>query len=314
MAASRKSQSTDGLLSAVSDCLGRHVSANQAVVVGLSGGIDSVVLLHAVVACGLAPSAFHVHHGISPLAGQWADFCIALCGKWGVPIVVERVTVEPAGGGLEAAARDARHAAYGQVAADWLLLAHHRRDRAETMLFNLLRGTGVRGAGALPERNGRLLRPLLAVGRQDIAAYARAHGLAWVEDESNADVRHSRNFLRHRVIPGIEERFPAATARLAAAAAHFAEAADLLDQLALIDLAGRSAEFPVEVGLLASLAEPRARNVLRFMLARAGVGVPREERLIEILRQCLNAAPDRHPAIAFGDRLLLRRAKRLYLE
>jgi tRNA(Ile)-lysidine synthase len=315
MVASRKSPSIRTLPTVVAECLDRYVVPNQSLVIGLSGGIDSTVLLHAVHACGYPVSALHVHHGLSPRADEWAALCVDACQRWQIDIRVEQVVVErDSGDGLEAAARRVRHAAYDRASADWLLLAHHRGDRAETMLFNLLRGAGVRGAGALPERNGRLLRPLLRLDRADILGYARMHGLAWVDDESNADVRHARNFLRHRVLPKIEERFPAALARLAAAAGRFAEAADLLDQLATLDLGGRPAEFPVDVSLLAGLSEPRARNVLRFLLSRAGVGVPSEERLVEILRQGLSAAPDRHPAVAFGDRVLRRRTGQLHLD
>jgi tRNA(Ile)-lysidine synthase len=315
MAGSRKSPFTDAPPSAVADCLDRHVQPGQKVVVGLSGGIDSVVLLHAVRESGRTPSAFHVHHGLSPSADDWTEFCQKLCAAWRVDLSVERVAVErDSADGLEAAARRARHDAYGRVAADWLLLAHHQGDRAETMLFNLLRGAGVRGAGALRECNGRILRPLLAVSRTEIRAYADAHSLDWVEDESNCDTRFSRNFLRHRVLPLIEERFPAAATRLAGAANHFAEAADLLDELAQMDMATRAPQFPVDIDLLAKLPEPRARNVLRFLLSHAGVGIPSEDRLVEALRQCLSAAPDRHPEITFGRWILRRRAGRIFLE
>jgi tRNA(Ile)-lysidine synthase len=315
MAASRNLPSIDALRAAVIDCLDRHVGSGQRLLVGLSGGIDSVVLLHAVRGSGRPVSAIHVHHALSPSADDWTGFCTDLCRAWLIELSVERVTVERASAdGLEAAARRARHAAYDKTAADWLLLAHHQGDRAETMLFNLLRGAGVRGAGALRECSGRILRPLLGVGRPAIIAYANAHGLRWVEDASNSDLRFSRNFLRHRVLPLIEERFPAGSARLAAAAGHFAEAADLLDELALADLAASGPDFPVDVALLAGLTETRARNVLRFLLSRASVGIPSEERLTEALRQCLSAAPDRHPAVTFGSRVLRRRAKRVFLE
>jgi tRNA(Ile)-lysidine synthase len=284
-------------------------------VVGLSGGIDSVVLLHVVRALRLPVSAFHVHHGLSPFADDWTAFCQRLCGGLQVELSVQRVAVERGStDGLESAARRARHEAYDRVAAEWLLLAHHQGDRAETMLFNLLRGAGVRGAGALRECNGRILRPLLAVSRKQIRAFADVHSLSWIEDESNADTRFSRNFLRHRVLPGIEERFSAANAKLACAAAHFAEAADLLDELALLDLGTQASEFSVEVGLLARLSEPRARNILRFLLSRAGVGIPSEKRLGEALRQCLTAAADRYPAVSFGHWVLRRRTGRVFLE
>lgn len=308
MAVSRKSRSTETLRAAVAGCLDRHADRDQRLVVGLSGGIDSVVLLHAVLAERGAAAAVHVHHGLTPQADRWEDHCRALCLGWAVPLEVARVDVERnSADGLESAARRARHAVYRQLAADWILLGHHRGDRAETMLFNLLRGAGVRGAGAMPERSSMLLRPLLGVGRTEIADYAEAHGLAWVDDHSNADTRYARNFLRHEVLPAIRGRFPAVEERLASAAARFAEAADLLDDLARLDLGTRPSGFPVEVAFLAGLSEPRARNVVRYLLAVQGVGIPAEERLAEALRQCLEAGPDRHPAISFGSHVLSRR-------
>jgi tRNA(Ile)-lysidine synthase len=182
------------------------------------------------------------------------------------------------------------------------------------MLFNLLRGAGVRGAGAMPERSGRLLRPLLGIGRSEIANYANAHGLQWVDDHSNVDTRYSRNFLRHRVLPAIQSRFPAVEERLASAAGRFAEAADLLDDLARLDLGQSEPTFPVEIERLAAISEPRARNALRYLLSRHGVAIPSEERLSEALRQCLEAAPDRHPVLVFGQHVIRRKARRIQLD
>lgn len=238
-----------------------------------------------------------------------------LCSEWGIPLRIERVGVDRrSADGLEAAARRARHAAFCSEESAWIALGHHRGDRVETILFNMLRGAGVRGVGAMPERSGRLLRPLLAVSRKEILEYAARHQLSWVDDESNADVRHSRNFLRHRIIPVIEQRFPTAEERLASAASRFEEAAGLLDELARLDLSGHPQEFPVPVSLLAALPEPRARNVLRFLLAAHGVGVPSEERLVEALRQFVNARPDSRPGLAFGHARLSRRRGFVVLE
>lgn len=291
------------------------MASGERLVVGLSGGIDSVVLLHVARALGQPLAAVHVHHGLSPEADRWSDFCQDLCREWAIPLQIARVAVERhSDDGLEGAARRARHQVYDGVAAEWVLLGHHRGDRAETMLFNLLRGAGVRGAGAMPERSGRLLRPLLEVGRPDIVAHAKAHGLRWVDDHSNADTRYSRNFLRHGILPALQPRFPAVERRLASAAARFAEAAELLDDLARLDLGRHEAAFPVDIDCLAALPEARARNVLRYLLARHGVGIPSEERLAEALRQCLAAAPDRHPALAFGRHVIRRKAGRIFLD
>jgi tRNA(Ile)-lysidine synthase len=315
MAASRKFRSTDLLPSVAAGCLARHVGQNDRLLVGLSGGIDSIVLLHVVRSLVRSVSAVHVHHGLSENADRWEVFCREQCAAWSVPLQVARVDVEQGSAdGLEAAARRVRHDVFASADVDWILLAHHRGDRAETMMFNLLRGAGVRGAGAMPERKGRLLRPLLSVGRTEIAEYAKTHGLSWVDDQSNADTRYSRNFIRQDILPAIQTRFPAAEVQLASAAARFAEAADLLDDLARLDIGAGPHAFPIALRLLAGLTESRARNVLRFLLACHGVGIPSEDRLVEILRQCLDAAPDRHPAQVFGNYVLRRKAGQLVLE
>lgn len=322
MASSRKSRPTERLEQALAACLARHVVAGQHLVVGLSGGVDSVVLLHALAAMRAASpgvfalSALHVHHGISPNAGHWEAFCRDLCARLDISLACARIAVERASAdGLEAAARRARHQAYRVAAADadWIVLAQHRDDQAETLLFNLLRGTGLAGAAAMRARNGRLLRPLLSVGRADIEACAREHALDWIEDESNADIRHTRNFLRHRILPELHGRFPAAGKSLAAAAARFGEALELLDALARVDLAGAE-DFPFDIVCIDRLDEARARNVLRYLLARRQVMIPSEARLTEAVRQMRSAGPDRHPALVLGDWRLLRRRGRLYLE
>ena len=316
---SSKSKSTEVLRAAVIACVGRHVVPGQRLLVGLSGGIDSVVLLHCLRPIAsqrcLQLAGLHVHHGLSPNADAWEAHCRALCEAWGVGLTVARVEVERGSrDGLEAAARRARHAVFAQAEGDWVVLAHHRDDQAETLLFNLLRGTGVRGAAAMSEAPGRLLRPLLGIGRDEIETYATENHLRWVEDESNADTTFSRNHLRHQVLAGLERRFPGSGANLAAAARRFGEAQSLLDDLARIDIGGTADDFPIEVHLLASLAEPRARNVLRFLLQQRHIGIPSEERLREALRQLTQAAADRHPAIAFGNHRLLRRGGRIVLE
>ncbi len=260
--------------------------------------------------CGARLSAFHAHHGLSPNADAWQDFCAGLCRAQAIPFSTTAVVVCNDGGeGIEAAARRVRHAAFAGLDADWVGLAHHSGDQAETLLFNLIRGTGLRGAGAMQEaRAGRpgLLRPLLGASRSDIHAYAVARNLRWIEDESNAELRFSRNYLRHKVMPALAERFPGAEANLAAAARRFGEALDLLDALARIDLGARSPAFPLPVEALSSLPEPRARNLLRFLLAGRGVRIPSEERLAEALRQLVTAGDDRHPAVHFGPHTVYR--------
>lgn len=324
MESSRKSRRTEApadLVAALAACLERHVLPGHRLVVGLSGGLDSVSLLHALTRTRLVElqrcelAALHVNHGLSPQADHWETRCRDYCAGLGVPFAAVRVNVaHGTPDGLEAEARRARHEVFAKATADWVVLAHHRDDQAETLLFNLLRGAGVAGAAGMHERRGPLLRPLLAVARAEIERYARTHHLAWVEDESNADVSHSRNFLRHRILSELSRRFPAAKKNLAAAAARFAEAQALLDDLARQDLGSDGADFPLSVERLRSLDAAHARNVLRYLLARRQVMISSEVRLDEAIRQMCTAALDRHPALLFGKHRLLRRQGWIYLE
>ena len=289
-------------MQAIAACLSRHARPGESVNVGFSGGLDSTVLLHAtnrlVNDADLGLSALHVHHGLSRHADAWADSCGKVCGRLGIPITVLPVEVPVRSGeGLEAAARRVRHKALSDQPADWILLAHHADDQAETVLHNLLRGSGVRGAAAMPESRGRVLRPLLGLGRAVLLEYAKTHRLEWIEDESNADLRYTRNFLRRELIPAIESRFPRASEQLAAAAGHFGETDALLDDLAAVDLGASRPEFPLPLALFRQLSDARARNLLRAMLGWHKVQPPDERRLKEFVRQLRTAGKDRHPRL-----------------
>lgn len=282
--------------------------------VGLSGGRDSVVLLHALVALrgfGLAVdlSAVHVNHGLSANADTWAAFCDTLCRALGIPLAVVGVEVPRfgCGEGLEAAARRLRHAVFAGCDADWLALAHHRDDQAETILFRLLRGAGVSGAAGMPAERlqaggPRLIRPLLDLPRSLLAAYAEENALHWVEDESNADSRHRRNHLRRQVIPRIEERFPGAAQVLARAGRHFAEAALLLEELAKIDRAAAvGVQGRIDLARFKMLSKARAGNLLRSELLAAGFQAPEARWLEEALRQLATVGPGSETCVATRD-------------
>lgn len=269
-----------------------------ALCVALSGGLDSVVLLDLLAGLrgelGYALEAAHVQHGLSSNADAWLASCASQCEARGVALHALHVHVpRNTGQGIEAAAREARHAALATLPCDWLVLAHHRNDQAETLLFRLLRGAGVRGSGAMrlveAGRPGRL-RPLLDVPREALRSYALAAGLQWVEDESNEDCRFRRNFLRHRVMPLLEQAFPGAIATLARAAAHFQEADTLLEELAALD---RSAcgGMPMDRAAVCGLSRARQRNLIRHCLRLEAQPMPTQEVLDEALRQ-LGAAAD----------------------
>lgn len=284
-----------------------RVGLDEPLWVGLSGGRDSVVLVQALVELGWTPrvQALHVHHGLSPRADEWAGFCLELGGRLGLRVAVRRVEVVADGAGIEAAARECRYRAFSDHGIGVLLLAHHRDDQAETLLFNLLRGTGIAGAAGIPaeRRIGtlRVLRPLLEVGRDAIDAYAAARKLTWIEDESNEDTAFSRNFLRAEVMPVLEGRFPGAGERLAAAAARFAEADGLLADLAAADWECHAVGEGVSVAALRKLPAPRLANLLRWRLRALGWQPPVASRLEEFVRQLLTAGPGRRPELCLPD-------------
>ena len=282
------------------------VTPRQTLCVALSGGVDSTVLLHVLAGLrggfGFELVAAHVHHGLSTNADAWLDFCAAQCAGLGVPFHPLRADV-PRGhpAGLEAAAREVRHAALARIACDWLVFGHHQDDQAETVLFRLLRGTGLRGAAAMTAiENGApgRLRPLLGVRRADVLGFARAASLDWVEDESNADPRFARNFLRHRAFPLLGEAFPGAVPALARAADHFREARELLDALAAID-ATACGEGTLARERLLDLPDARVRNLLRYRVRTLGFEAPGRARLIEAVRQ-LRDAGDRPLCLSLG--------------
>lgn len=246
------------------------------VCVGYSGGLDSSALLHALAASPLARArglrAWHVHHGLHPQADGWAAHCAEICAGYGLELTVSRVSVARGGGdGPEAAARAARHAAFaaGLGEGEALALAHHRDDQAETVLLRLLRGSGPDGLAAMREwrecGRGRLWRPLLALPRAALEAYAQRHGLRWIDDPSNAEDRYDRNFLRQRVLPLLRERWPQAPAALAQSARLQDAAAGLLEQGDALALAQARSLDPhaLSRSALRALAPARRARVLR---------------------------------------------------
>ena len=285
----------------VAQLLSEVTSSNTApnLLLALSGGVDSCVLLHALAQAKKTHHfnlhAMHVHHGLSPNADAWADFCAKTCAVYQVPLEVAKVNVEKnAGLGLEAAAREARYQALFGVNADYILLAHHQDDQAETLLLQLLRGAGLKGLSAMASQDAdrRLLRPLLDIPRAEIDSYAKSAKLTWIDDESNLDTQYDRNYCRHEVMPVLKARFYSAGATLARSATHIAEAADLLDELAQIDAQTCLFEGRMNVDLLTALSLGRAKNLFRWWLASMSFSAPSKDRLDDMLKQLINASGD----------------------
>jgi len=297
---------TAAIQHALRHSLDAHVPAGATIAVALSGGRDSVVLLDALAAVaparGHTLAAIHVHHGLSANADAWAQSCAQRCAELDVACVVCRVdVVRRPRASLEALARRARYDALAEAArgigATVVALAHHRNDQAETLLLQLLRGAGPHGLAAMPALRETASgvawwRPLLEVPRAGIDAYARDRNLAWIDDESNADARHARNAMRHRVLPALAGIAPHADATLARAAAHQAEAARLLDELAQQDADAAFDGTTLLRSALDPLSPHRARNLMRWFLRSQHVPAPSTARLAAMLDQLRGARGD----------------------
>jgi tRNA(Ile)-lysidine synthase len=295
----------------VAACLARHVPPHARLVLGLSGGLDSTVLLHVLLALRdqhpFELRAVHVHHGLSPHADAWADFCTRLCTAHAVQSSIHHVKIaRDDAAGIEAAARRERQRIFAALDADFLLTAHQRDDQAETFLLQVLRGAGPKGLAAMAELQPRpgwrpaQLRPLLGVARAALQDYAQSHDLDWVDDESNRDTRYRRNALRQQVMPLLAAHFPGSGATLARAAALQADAADLLDDLARLDAAEAIAADRLDCAALVRLSTPRARNLLRYFIEQHGQPMPSVRRLDEALHQLRDAQADARVRVRLG--------------
>lgn len=296
--------------------------------IAFSGGLDSTVLLHLLANHARnhpAPPlrALHVHHGLQPAADAWPAHCQAICDQLGIELQVIHVQVTP-GASLEQAARDARYAALAKVLGpgEMLFAAQHRDDQAETLLFRLLRGAGLRGLAAMPEQRplgqGSLVRPLLATSRQQLHDYAQANGLVWIEDPTNVDAAFDRNYLRAEVFPPLQQRWPHASQNIARCAEHLGEALGLLDELAQGDLAEAgegaapawAALQSLDLAALIRLSPARQRNALQHWLSQR-TRLP-DTRHWAGWADLRDAAADAQPVWRLADGRLLRSHGRIW--
>lgn len=302
----------------------------QHVWVAVSGGVDSIVLLHwaaqnsrALAAQGIELKAIHINHQLSAQSDAWQQHVMRVCADWGVPLIVRRVDVMVRGQGLEHAARKARYQAFEAelAAGDVLMLGHHQDDQAETFLLRLMRGAGVQGLAAMSSvrtlGHAQLWRPFLNTPKNTLLSYAATHALRWVTDESNSDPRFDRNLLRRDVLPVLHQRWPHAAHKIAQAAEHALEAQQLLNEYAAADLAQlgvRAEKFGCSLCLhqLQLLSPPRQKQVVRYWLRGLGYLAPEAKHLDE-LQKVLTAKNDSVPALWVADYGFSRFAGRLYL-
>jgi len=301
---SKKPESANFLFDEVQKVLLQHIKREDRVCVALSGGIDSVVLLDILAnfskSTQFSLSAVHVNHGISRNAAVWSQFCCKLACAYGISIDVTYLHVEKERRvSLEAAAREQRYQVFSKIVADYVVLAQHMEDQAETLLLQLLRGAGIRGLSGMPVvrsqaqlKQARLLRPLLNVSRHQIEQYAQLNDLTWIIDESNDDTNYDRNFLRHEVLPVLKKRYVSYTKTFTRASRHLSEASTLLDELAEIDRERCVVSGQLNIQRLRQLNTSRAKNLLRYMLVDQGIPLPSTAKLEDLTQQLFSMRDD----------------------
>lgn len=293
--------------------------------VAYSGGCDSHALLHSLVELRSDLSAeikaIHINHGLSPLANEWEEHCRVTCEKLAVTYIAIKVDASTNKTSPEEAARRARYAEWKKLLKkdEVILLAHHQDDQAETLLLQLLRGSGVKGLAAMPVQQhfsqGLLCRPLLGFLREEIVTYAVEQNLSWIDDPSNFDTNFDRNFLRHDVVPLLETRWPSLKKTLSRTATHSAEADHLLTELAEQDWQRLKNDNQVQISLLLELDVKRQRNVLRYWLATiCKLTLPDTIHLQRILDEVLTATEDAIPEVIWRGGEVRRYQGRLYAQ
>lgn len=297
------------------------LSQYSKIYIGYSGGLDSTALLHCLT---LEPSlvekiqAIHIHHGLSSYADEWEAHCKIFCDGLNIPFHVHHLQLQQKNN-LEETARLARHEVFQSLIStdDCLLLAHHRDDQAETLLLNLLRGAGIDGLAAMKSTQEigsiQVYRPLLSRSREQILSYAQQHRLTWVEDESNQNECFSRNFLRHRVIPLLQEVWPAASQNIARAAQHCHEAKINLDGLAQLDYPElKQLSNTLLIDALQGLSHERMSNVLRVWLKHNVNFMPSASTLNRVMHEVIASRPDAMSCVEMHDKVIRRYQNKLY--
>lgn len=299
------------------------LSSYNRIVVGYSGGLDSTVLLHLLASVPTLKKntvAIHVNHGLSPSSQQWIEHAQIFCQKIDVPLKCKTVSIDPMPGeSLEEQARIARYGIFKNEVdkKDCLVLAHHQLDQAETVLLQLLRGSGIDGLRGMPlvgkKNHYNLIRPLLSFEKSDLEAYAKTHDLTWIEDESNQNNRFSRNYLRNEIMPALSAHFSKATQRICHTARHCSEASEILNELAsphyerCIDV-----NQCLLISPLNALTPPYQKLVIRKWFQLHGNRMPSSRQLSTLIKAVVNAREDKTPAMSFDGNRIKRFDGKLY--
>ena len=290
-------------------------------VVGYSGGIDSTVLLHAInKMIGHIPViAVHINHQLIPQAAEWEKHCRKFSESISVEFLSRKVIIDMNSGyGLEAASRKERYDSFKQLIRknDYLLTAHNQDDQVETVLLNIFRGCGLRGIRGIPASRkffeGRLVRPLLRVSRNEISEYAKKYKLSWIEDPSNQYQKYDRNFLRHKILAQLKTRWPAVNNNVRKTSELASEINEELKEIAFIDAPLFQKNNQLDIRAIKNLSPARQKNILRYALLSLGFPLPSSIKLNQIINEVINARVDRQPLVQWSDVQVRRYRKKIY--
>ncbi len=275
----------------------QQLSTPANICVAYSGGVDSHVLLdlfHQLQQANEIQNlrAIHINHGLQSQSDQWQQHCQNICDGYHVPLTVTRLHLaEQVSSGIEEAARNARYQFFESELShdECLVMGHHMDDQAETILFRLLRGTGLSGAVGIPKKRklaqGMLFRPLLDTPRKIIESYAHIRQLCWIEDPSNQTDYYSRNFLRNQVTPLLQKKWPSYLKSLQRFSSHCEEQAELAEEIALYDWQAVNEQQKLNIDKLKGLSTARQKNLLRYWSKHLLSTTPSHKELTELLRQ-----------------------------
>lgn len=299
------------------------INENSKVVVALSGGIDSVVLLHWLYTNYKKNNikAIHINHNLSPNSRLWDEFCNNLCKKFNIEYLAFDIYPNKSKN-TEADARNKRYKIFKQNLqnGEYLCCAHHQYDQVETLLLQLFRGAGVAGLAAMPKirpfAKGYIVRPFLDITKHQIEQYAIKHNLNWVEDESNNDLRYKRNFIRKKLIPNLLEQWQGLITNISRSAKHQAETLELIRYLAKKDINDNNLLTKnklLKINPLLKLPHNRIKNILRYHISLIGFQTPSSTVLNEIISNILLAKKDAKSLVIWGNNLARKYKDKLYI-
>jgi tRNA(Ile)-lysidine synthase len=288
------------------------------VTIGLSGGVDSMVLLNVLyqlkTKLNLKLSAIHVHHGLSKNADNWGQVCFDECKKLDVDFSQKKINIDNSEGiGIEASARKARYQILHQLSNEFLVTAHHQNDQAETLMLQLLRGSGLKGLASMPsyDEERHLWRPFLKLSRDVIEEYAKNNNIRFIEDESNKNIEFDRNFLRLEIFPKLIKRFPQTIKSLGRSADLVAEGLNLNKAIAKEDAKNYFSEDFIKLNtkIFSTLPRDRVVNLIRWWLDKNQQKMPSQKIMDQIYTQIISAKKDAQINIHISSEMSVRAYK-----